>query len=270
MLPYLLAVAGGYLIGNSMEEKFAAGGMTRAAGQISEMDFDDIIYNITEELKANTYNDENKTFWFEIDTPSAATISWRDLGETKRWSIHYDTRYPDYVYLFTRSGDFKFSNINDVNSFINTSTLIYPKSYSKGLTALNIRNALAFAYQDQNRKWNKNLDVMAGGGGITDSKISELHKKIRNQTKSSDVLYLSRDKKINIGDYSNLTPYAAQAGDELKVSFNAPNSTMLIFSNKVQDRFEDRKSFEKYKGLIYIFEPLTEEVASEILSVVII
>lgn len=80
------------------------------------------------------------------------------------------------------------------------------------------------------------------------------------------VVYLGGDK-IQIDNHSNLSPYSAQASEsEVNVSFNAPNSTMVIFSNRVDERFEDNESFEKYGGLKYIFEPLTNKIASEILN----
>lgn len=81
------------------------------------------------------------------------------------------------------------------------------------------------------------------------------------------VVYLDKDKdKIEINTYTNLSPYSAQASDEVKVSFNAPNKTMIIFSTNVFERFEDNNSFEKYGGIKYIFEPLTNKIASEILE----
>jgi hypothetical protein len=79
------------------------------------------------------------------------------------------------------------------------------------------------------------------------------------------VVYLDKDK-IKISTYTNLSPYSAQASDEVKVSFNAPNKTMIIFSTNVFERFEDNNSFEKYGGIKYIFEPLTNKIASEILE----
>ncbi len=112
------------------------------------------------------------------------------------------------------------------------------------------------------------------GGGITDA-LELLKNKIRSISKKMEiygesgyggyVVYLDKDK-IEISTYTNLSPYSAQASDEVSVSFNAPNTTMIIFSTNVSERFEDNNSFEKYGGIKYIYEPLTNKIASEILE----
>ena len=122
--------------------------------------------------------------------------------------------------------------------------------------------------------------VYKDGGGITDA-LELLKNKIRSISKKMEydgesgyggyVVYindiLDKDKdKIKINTYTNLSPYSAQASDEVKVSFNAPNKTMIIFSTNVFERFEDNNSFEKYGGIKYIYEPLTNKIASEILE----
>lgn len=112
----------------------------------------------------------------------------------------------------------------------------------------------------------------AKGGGVGD--IELLKNKIRSRSKKMEidgesgyggyVVYLDGNK-VDISNYTDLTPYSAQATDnEIKVSFNAPNKSMIIFSDKVDKRFEDNKSFEKYGGIKYIYEPLTNKSASEI------
>ena len=116
--------------------------------------------------------------------------------------------------------------------------------------------------------------VMANGGGIGD--IELLKNKIRNISKEMTVdgqkgyggyvVYLTGDRKIQIGKHSDLTPYSSQSGNSTEVSFNAPGKKMVIFSTSVTEPFEDRKSFEKYGGIIYIYEPLTEKIASEIID----
>jgi hypothetical protein len=102
------------------------------------------------------------------------------------------------------------------------------------------------------------------------SKIRNISKKMEYDGESGYggyVVYLDKDKdKIKISTYTNLSPYSAQASDEVKVSFNAPNKTMIIFSTNVSERFEDNNSFEKYGGIKYIYEPLTNKIASEILE----
>ena len=119
-----------------------------------------------------------------------------------------------------------------------------------------------------------NIDNFATGGGITDA-LELLKNKIRNISKKMEydgesgyggyVVYLDKEK-IEISTYTNLSPYSAQASDEVKVLFNAPNKTMIIFSTNVFERFEDNNSFEKYGGIKYIYEPLTNKIASEILE----
>lgn len=115
----------------------------------------------------------------------------------------------------------------------------------------------------------------AKGGGVDNglellkNKIIAISKKMVYDGESGYggfVVYLGGDE-IQIFNYSNLSPYSAQATDkEIKVSFNAPNQTMVVFSNTVDERFEDNKSFEKYGGIKYIYEPLTNKIASEILD----
>ena len=120
------------------------------------------------------------------------------------------------------------------------------------------------------------MDKFKTDGGIANS-LELLKNKIRNISKKMQydgesgyggyVIYLDKDKdKIEINTYTNLSPYSAQASDEVSVSFNAPNKTMIIFSTNVSERFEDNNSFEKYGGIKYIYEPLTNKIASEILE----
>jgi len=123
------------------------------------------------------------------------------------------------------------------------------------------------------------LRKMAKGGGMTakgDSDLDSLKKNIINRSKKMQVdgesgyggyvVYL-HGNKIQISNYKDLTPYSAQATDtEVKVSFNAPNGDMIIFSSEVNERFVDSKSFEEDGGIKYIFEPLTNEISEEILN----
>lgn len=118
----------------------------------------------------------------------------------------------------------------------------------------------------------------ADGGNIGNN-LELLKNKIRTISKKMEydgesdyggyVVYLGGDK-IQILNYSNLSPYSAQAtNNEVKVSFNAPNRTMVIFSDKVVERFEDNESYEKYGGIKYIYEPLNDKISSEILEKVL-
>lgn len=120
----------------------------------------------------------------------------------------------------------------------------------------------------------KKMEKIKTDGGSTKD-LELLKNKIRNISKKMEiygesgyggyVVYLDEDK-IKISTYTNLSPYSAQASDEVRVSFNAPNKTMIIFSTNVFERFEDNNSFEKYGGIKYIYEPLTNKIASEILE----
>ena len=120
-------------------------------------------------------------------------------------------------------------------------------------------------------------DYSKGGMmGKGDSDLDSLKKNIINRSKKMKVngesgyggyvVYLDGNK-IQISNYKDLTPYSAQATDtEVKVSFTASNGDMIIFSTQVNERLVDSKSFEKYGGIKYIFEPLTNEISEEILN----
>lgn len=99
------------------------------------------------------------------------------------------------------------------------------------------------------------------------TKLSELiQNKAKNTTGcSSDCVYLNSDK-INIASYTDIKFYSAQSGEKsTKITFsNYPYQ--ISFCSNIIEKFEDRKSFEKYGGLIYIFEPLTDDLANIILS----
>jgi hypothetical protein len=106
------------------------------------------------------------------------------------------------------------------------------------------------------------------------AKSNSLYDKIYNMAKagsgesSSDVVYLGGDK-LSIGSYKELTPYSAQVtGDkEFKVSFSdSKNRTQVIFTTNVKERTEDRTSHDKYGGLIYVSEPMTDKIAGEIMK----
>ena len=42
----------------------------------------------------------------------------------------------------------------------------------------------------------------------------------------------------------------------------------ITFTNAVTERIEDRESFEKYKGLIYLYIPMNQEHAKIFLNVI--
>jgi len=107
-----------------------------------------------------------------------------------------------------------------------------------------------------------------GGVGMTKS-IGLLYNKTRSESEDSgDVVYLGNSKNINLDGYTNLKPYSVKASDdEIKIGFSIPNQqTMVYFSNETTKKNIDRTSFEKYNGIIYISEPLTEKIATDILK----
>ena len=85
----------------------------------------------------------------------------------------------------------------------------------------------------------------------------------QNGFEASDVMYLHGRPEISIYDFNNLKPYAAQANGysgHVIVTFTK-NEHQITFTNEVTERQEDRKSFEKYSGFIYVYYPITNELA---------
>ena len=84
----------------------------------------------------------------------------------------------------------------------------------------------------------------------------------------SSVVYLRSEKGqvYQIGEYDGLNPYSAQASEKkVEVSFTKGN-TQYVFTNEYEELKENRNSFEKYGGLIYMFIPMTNAIAAEIMS----
>ena len=78
----------------------------------------------------------------------------------------------------------------------------------------------------------------------------------------SDVMYL-HGESISFDEFTDLKPYDAQANGyngNVKVSFTK-KEYHITFTNGVTERQEDRKSFENYKGFIYVYIPITDELA---------
>ena len=72
----------------------------------------------------------------------------------------------------------------------------------------------------------------------------------------------STSEPFDVNGYESAKMYCVQAFyGGVEVSLSLPNKVMLTFTTKVSERVENRKSFEKYGGCIYIHEPLTEAVA---------
>jgi hypothetical protein len=107
------------------------------------------------------------------------------------------------------------------------------------------------------------------------SSIARLHKKIRDiniesNSSPSNVVYgagKNNKKKFNIEEYDDVNLYSAQAHDDNSISIAfSKHPNHIIFTNTVKEKKEDRKSFEKYGGCIYLYNPMTEKIASKILK----
>jgi hypothetical protein len=109
MIPYLLAVAGGYLIGNSIKEsqKFADGGKTDEEKMLWEsvkIKFSEVFFeeDDVDEIYSNQVKAEEYKWQFDRYSKYPSSLSWEDaksrfLGmltaeEKKIISIEYDVR----------------------------------------------------------------------------------------------------------------------------------------------------------------------------------
>jgi nitrogen fixation protein len=116
-------------------------------------------------------------------------------------------------------------------------------------------------------------EYLEKGGSITkDASIDKLWSKVRNASKKTYeesagyVVYLN-DDTLNIGDYKDLKLYSAQADSDGKVSVTLiKHPYSVTFTNAVDEKIEDRSSYDKYGGSIYIIEPLTESIAKLLLE----
>ena len=104
--------------------------------------------------------------------------------------------------------------------------------------------------------------------------IKKLSKRIRHRSKiatgeEGNVLYCGTNSLVDIGEYNDAKVYCAQASDSsVKVSFTLPNREMVTFSTNFDTKSVDKNSYEKYGGIIYIYEPLTEEIAQSFNNII--
>lgn len=97
-------------------------------------------------------------------------------------------------------------------------------------------------------------------------KIRSISKRISAEEIESNVVYLG-DKAINVGNYIDCIPNNCQADSQMtKMCFSLGDRKYLIFSTSVKTAEVNTKSYDNYGGLIYILEPLTEEIAQEIVN----
>jgi ppGpp synthetase/RelA/SpoT-type nucleotidyltranferase len=172
-----------------MIKKDNVGGGAGEKTLIKNMSFDDIVYSITKALKEKTYLKENDAYYFDIDTPSASSIYWRgNLSEDKQWSINYDLAYPNFVYLSIEDKRFRAGNIDDLLATIKIDDNISSRYYTNGFSGLDIRNKLYFVYRDKMRKWNKDLDKLAGGGGVGVDSLLDQRKELLEELINSDII----------------------------------------------------------------------------------
>jgi hypothetical protein len=98
------------------------------------------------------------------------------------------------------------------------------------------------------------------------AKIKKISKRISESDVESNVVYLN-DKVVNIGKYTDCIPDKCQAdGQRTKISFSLDERRYLIFSTSVKESKVDTKSYDNYGGIIYILEPITEEIAKELIE----
>jgi hypothetical protein len=102
--------------------------------------------------------------------------------------------------------------------------------------------------------------------------IKKLHKEVRlrnqqNGFSESDVMYLHGKSEISIDEFSNIKPYSAQAHacGNVAISFSK-YPYHIRFSNTTTVKNEDKESYEKYGGLIYVHVPMTNEHAKVFLK----
>ena len=271
MIPYLLGILGGYMIGYSFNgEKFAEGGAIDKF-DTSKLDvYERMVYN--DMIKKGLSKQEALTIIINQVEGDFSQLSpeLREIAETLKYAkggAISKNQYPN-VYTFIKT-QIRANKEIDKYGRVSEKTAKQLDEISDKLSSHEAEIAIEkyLELQKEGKTYSNEYDK----GGSLDS-IALLNKKIRKASKTiyedseSNVVYLSSNNKISIGGYDNLTPYAAQSGNEVKVSFVAPDRTMLTFSNVVETKFEDRKSFDKYGGVIYIYEPLTKEIAGEILS----
>lgn len=212
MIPFILAVAGGFYLGKKLKENFENGGQVRTLSKGDAVMYDEEVWYISEKDGVDGI----------INLKSGATGS-------------------DYPFI-------PFSRIN-----------------------------IAADLRDMMGRMISVGEMFAKGGQTKESSIKKLWDAVRQRAKqgspdgnASDVAYLHGGKAVTIGEYDGIKPYSAQAylnGEIVTVSFQKDN-TQYQFTNSVTEKTEDRSSFEKYKGLIYVYIPLTDKLAASILKVV--
>ena len=213
MIPFILAVAGGFYLGKKLKEKFENGGQVRTLSKGDAVMYDEEVWYISEKNGVDGI----------VNLKSSASGS-------------------DYPFI-------PFSRIN-----------------------------IATDLRDMMGRMVSIGEMFANGGQTKEGgSIKKLWNAVRQRAKqgspdenASDVAYLHGGKAVTIGEYDGIKPYSAQAslnGEIVTVSFHKDN-TQYQFTNSVTEKSEDRKSFEKYKGLIYVYIPLTDKLAESILKVI--
>ena len=151
----------------------------------------------------------------------------------------------------------------------------YLKDFNKTFNT-NYKNYIEFNKgEEKSGGYRQIIKTFSDGGYMGDGgEIKKLWKIVRAKAKKiyddeSYVVYLSseKDKLFKISEYDGIKPYSVQASYDgtLAVRFSK-GDYQYNFTNSVSEKKEDRESFEKYGGIIYVYIPLTNEIASEILS----
>ena len=98
--------------------------------------------------------------------------------------------------------------------------------------------------------------------------IEKLHKKISDRSWDGNVLYIHSSDPVVISEWENCKMYSCNASSrEVRLNFNLPDRKQLILSNCIKESSIYRKSYDNYGGIMYILEPLTEEIAETILKI---
>jgi translation initiation factor 2 beta subunit (eIF-2beta)/eIF-5 len=254
----------------SKTKKMGHGGLAESENKEMVLNNNKQIAHHTKEMSAAVRNSKYVPAWVVAKVNRSAT----DLsdathymeGEGKSYAIGGGVEYKMKMVSFPEDKTYKYYVVNeDTDNYLTVQTDMFDKW----------KNANQRERAEYYSEWipkSEMIEVMATGGGVDDS-VNLLREKIRNASSNmyegakSNVVYFGSNDKLKLDNYTDLIPYSAQGyTDEVQISFNSPNKTMITFSNKVLERFEDRKSFEKYGGIIYIYEPLTKKIASNILK----
>jgi hypothetical protein len=99
------------------------------------------------------------------------------------------------------------------------------------------------------------------------AKIRRLSKRISESDVESNVVYLN-DKVVKIGKYTGCIPDRCQAdgSQRTRISFSLDERRYLIFTTSVKESKVNTEAHDNYGGIIYILEPITDQIAEELIK----